>query len=226
MAQDSHNHVAIAPSSKGIESRSFGTIPQPSLSTAVVQARLDDEQQKPQSSTDHFFDLTQINLFAGESFAEPSAQPVTHPSSAPTVQPRESSSGQENEEKDEQSEQDEGHIQRKSLTSGDEDGNGNGEPNPSNGDAEDSEIPEKDIQAKLTIGQPGDKYEQEADSVAAQVVSTPDAAIQRRATETTPVNLSEDVESTTDCATPVIQTKEGTGAASTTFEQRLQQTKE
>lgn len=43
-----------------------------------------------------------------------------------------------------------------------------------------SQIPLKDgplpgIQAKLTIGQPGDKYEQEADRVAAQVVSMPES---------------------------------------------------
>jgi len=38
------------------------------------------------------------------------------------------------------------------------------------------------IQAKLTIGQPNDKYEQEADRVADQVIRMPDSAIQRQST--------------------------------------------
>ncbi|HEY9850966.1 MAG TPA: DUF4157 domain-containing protein [Leptolyngbyaceae cyanobacterium] len=38
----------------------------------------------------------------------------------------------------------------------------------------------KSIQTKLTVGKPGDKYEQEADSMAAKVMSTPDSAIQRQ----------------------------------------------
>jgi hypothetical protein len=37
------------------------------------------------------------------------------------------------------------------------------------------------IQPKLTIGQPGDKYEQEADSMAAKVMRMPDSAVQREA---------------------------------------------
>ncbi len=36
------------------------------------------------------------------------------------------------------------------------------------------------IQAKLKIGQPGDKYEQEADSVADAVLRMPDPLIQRK----------------------------------------------
>ena len=43
---------------------------------------------------------------------------------------------------------------------------------------EDEELP---VQTKLTIGQPGDKYEQEADRTAAQVMAMPDSAIQREA---------------------------------------------
>lgn len=35
------------------------------------------------------------------------------------------------------------------------------------------------VQAKLTIGQPGDKYEQEADQMAAKVMAMPDSAVQR-----------------------------------------------
>ena len=37
------------------------------------------------------------------------------------------------------------------------------------------------IQSKLTIGQPGDKYEQEADRVADQVMRMPDSQVQRQA---------------------------------------------
>jgi hypothetical protein len=35
------------------------------------------------------------------------------------------------------------------------------------------------LQAKLTVGAPGDKYEQEADAMASRVMSVPDAAVQR-----------------------------------------------
>jgi|GEM_PF-5062438 len=35
------------------------------------------------------------------------------------------------------------------------------------------------LQAKLTVGAPGDKYEQEADSMAQKVMSTPDSVVQR-----------------------------------------------
>lgn len=35
------------------------------------------------------------------------------------------------------------------------------------------------LQTKLTVGAPGDKYEQEADSMAQKVMSTPDSAVQR-----------------------------------------------
>ena len=35
------------------------------------------------------------------------------------------------------------------------------------------------IQAKLTVGAPNDQYEQEADRVAEQVMSTPDSAVQQ-----------------------------------------------
>ena len=44
-----------------------------------------------------------------------------------------------------------------------------------------SELAITPIQAKLTIGEPNDQYEQEADRVATQVVSTPDSAVQREA---------------------------------------------
>lgn len=39
--------------------------------------------------------------------------------------------------------------------------------------------PSQPIQAKLTVGAPGDKYEQEADAMASQVMSMPDSAVQR-----------------------------------------------
>lgn len=41
--------------------------------------------------------------------------------------------------------------------------------------------PNEPIQAKLTVGAPGDKYEQEADAMASQVMSMSDAAVQREA---------------------------------------------
>lgn len=46
---------------------------------------------------------------------------------------------------------------------------------------EEEELQAKAIQPKLTIGQPGDKYEQEADSMAAKVMTMPDSALQREA---------------------------------------------
>lgn len=46
---------------------------------------------------------------------------------------------------------------------------------------EEEELQTKAIQPKLTIGQPGDKYEQEADSMAAKVMAMPDSAVQREA---------------------------------------------
>ncbi|MBE9225436.1 DUF4157 domain-containing protein [Phormidium sp. LEGE 05292] len=41
----------------------------------------------------------------------------------------------------------------------------------------------KPIQTKVTVGKPGDKYEQEADSMAAKVMAMPDSAIQRQTDE-------------------------------------------
>lgn len=38
------------------------------------------------------------------------------------------------------------------------------------------------VQAKLTIGQPGDRYEREADSVADRVMRMPEAEIRRKPT--------------------------------------------
>lgn len=46
---------------------------------------------------------------------------------------------------------------------------------------EEDELQTRAIQPKLTIGQPGDKYEQEADSMAAKVMAMPDSAVQREA---------------------------------------------
>ena len=55
-------------------------------------------------------------------------------------------------------------------------------PTPPADNANGSELP---VQAKLTIGQPGDKYEQEADRTAAQVMAMPDAAVQRSTQDVT-----------------------------------------
>ncbi|HLP88453.1 MAG TPA: DUF4157 domain-containing protein [Nostocaceae cyanobacterium] len=42
---------------------------------------------------------------------------------------------------------------------------------------------QREIQAKLTVGEPGDKYEQEADAMASKVLSMPDTAVQRESEE-------------------------------------------
>ena len=41
------------------------------------------------------------------------------------------------------------------------------------------QVQTKQIQTKLTVGAPGDKYEQEADSMAARVMAMPDSALQQ-----------------------------------------------
>ena len=69
-------------------------------------------------------------------------------------------------------------------------------------------------QAKLTIGQPNDRYEQEADRVAARVVSAPTTAVQRSGSPLSSFKQAH-----------YLQRKGGAGAASAEFEQRLQGTK-
>jgi hypothetical protein len=50
----------------------------------------------------------------------------------------------------------------------------------SSGEPQEKEEPNKElVQTKLTVGAPGDKYEQEADSMAAKVMAMPDSAIQQ-----------------------------------------------
>src|SRR4028119_2422092 len=44
---------------------------------------------------------------------------------------------------------------------------------------EEEEKKSESVQTKLTVGKPGDKYEQEADSMAAKVMTMPDSAIQQ-----------------------------------------------
>lgn len=60
------------------------------------------------------------------------------------------------------------------------------------------------LQAKLTVGAPGDKYEQEADAMASQVMSMPDAAVQR---ETVGEEQSEEVRAKplSSAITPLLQ---------------------
>jgi len=64
-----------------------------------------------------------------------------------------------------------------------------------------------DAQAKLTVGQPNDKYEQEADSVADQVMAMPDPKLQRQ-----PENEEEEetlqTKSLADQITPLVQRQE------------------
>ncbi|BAZ30215.1 OmpA/MotB domain-containing protein [Cylindrospermum sp. NIES-4074] len=53
-----------------------------------------------------------------------------------------------------------------------------------------AQLQQQAIQAKLTVGEPGDKYEQEADMMASRVMSMPDNAVQRASAEvqTKPAN--------------------------------------
>jgi peptidoglycan hydrolase-like protein with peptidoglycan-binding domain len=60
------------------------------------------------------------------------------------------------------------------------------------------------VQTKLTVGAPGDKYEQEADAMASQVMSMPDSAVQR---EVAPEETDEEVQAKPLAAliTPLVQ---------------------
>jgi Domain of unknown function (DUF4157) len=60
------------------------------------------------------------------------------------------------------------------------------------------------VQTKLTVGAPGDKYEQEADAMASQVMSMPDSAVQR---EVAPEETDEQVQTKPLAAgiTPLVQ---------------------
>jgi hypothetical protein len=80
-----------------------------------------------------------------------------------------------------------------------------------------SEKPEKEeinnssIQTKLTVGAPGDKYEQEADSMAAKVLTMPDSAIQQPIQRQT-VEDTEAVQMQplVNSISPLVQRKSGT----------------
>ena len=68
----------------------------------------------------------------------------------------------------------------------------------------------EEIQTKLTVGTPGDKYEQEADSMATRVMAMPDSAVQQpiqrqTSSQTTAVGLSSQVNS----IAPVLQRSQG-----------------
>ena len=67
-----------------------------------------------------------------------------------------------------------------------------------------SAAPSEPIQAKLTVGAAGDKYEQEADAIASRVMSMPDAAVQR---EVAPEQTDEEVQTKPLAAaiTPLVQ---------------------
>ena len=119
--------------------------------TAQSTAPLPNVQVKSEESkASRLPDLTQINLFAG---AAPSA-PLPP---AATVQCKQEADEAEQEEVEDS-------IQRKYADYAAADG-------------EDSHQP---VQTKLTIGQPGDRYEQEADRMAAKVVSMPEPVVQRQ----------------------------------------------
>ena len=59
------------------------------------------------------------------------------------------------------------------------------------------------IQTKLTVGQPNDKYEQEADNVADKVVQR----LAKTDTTDTPINLKSNTPSVSEASTPIIQHK-------------------
>lgn len=198
---ESRPFEAIAPDTQDtapstFQSRPFSSPADPSIGSLEAPVQPEEHQR-----TDSLFDFTQVNLFAG-------AAPSDPPPTVPTIQRSESSeSGQEQMEGDRPDES-EHPIQRKggAFASGD--------------DGEDK--PGEAIQAKLTIGQGGDRYEQEADQVAANVVSMPDAAVQRQ--ENTSVGNSDPglIDGIGDLTPPNVQAKDGAGTASADFEQRLQ----
>lgn len=70
-------------------------------------------------------------------------------------------------------------------------------------DVDEMSLAASGIQTKLTVGAPGDVYEQEADRVAAQVMSMPDSSpqVQRLTAENNPVQMWSLAQSTT----PVVQ---------------------
>ena len=207
----SHSHKATQPSDKSSQSPQNSQLASRPFSEAKAPARSQlagnpvasrpfaapapDLQAKEETQQSTGFDLTQVNLFAGGNTPPPS-QPgdsgLSHSESS--IVNRTMDEGGLDEERPEE------RIHRKSEGDGAADGSGD----------EDETLP---IQTKLTIGAAGDRYEQEADRMAAQVVSMPEPVLQRQ-------NDAED-----DSLVPEIQAKGRAGDASADFEQRLGLTK-
>ncbi|AFZ22995.1 hypothetical protein Cylst_0666 [Cylindrospermum stagnale PCC 7417] len=61
------------------------------------------------------------------------------------------------------------------------------------------------IQAKLTVGAPGDRYEQEADQMACQVMSMPDTAVQREMAPEEQIEQQVQTKSLANAITPIVQ---------------------
>lgn len=64
------------------------------------------------------------------------------------------------------------------------------------------------VQAKLTIGQPNDKYEQEADRVADEVMSMPDPKLQRQENPEEEEEEAVQTKPLTEGITPLVQRQE------------------
>jgi len=199
-AQASVKNAVAAPTRAG--AKGFGPAIGGGAAPAEVQAKEEQRAERPG------FDFSKVSVFAGGNAPPGSggAGSAGLPSfqAKPMVQRQAEPEGLEEEE---QASAD--GIQRKvEAGAGDEDGD-----EPDGGDAPGG------IQAKLTIGQPGDKYEQEADQMAARVVSMPEPAVQRAESPLAPLlERGENVQ-------PRLQAKGGAGAASADFEQRLGGTK-
>jgi hypothetical protein len=167
---------------------------------ANVQTQVETQSQKPESDSseldsDEMSNETQTLQRTSES-PEAGDDDDNSPSGGAiqrhvdNSESEQHSQGMEAEQSDEEMSSDGGAIQRQS-------------------ELEDPEDEVKSVQAKLTVGAPGDKYEQEADSVAAQVMSmsvqpAPSMPIQRQGEEEEQEPLVQR-SSLADSITPLVQ---------------------
>jgi len=156
-----------------------------------------EEGLRSQENSAKLTDLTRINLFAGATAAPPPS-PANQRTSTIEKQPPLTNLDVQRQD-DSESDEWESGIQRKCTDCAAEDGDD--ESNPL-------------IQTKLTVGQPDDLYEQEADRVAAKVVSMPEPAVQRSVSPLSSFMRANQV-----------QRKGGSSNASAGFEQQLKGTK-
>jgi hypothetical protein len=64
---------------------------------------------------------------------------------------------------------------------------------------------EEQVQTKLTVGKPGDPYEQEADSMAAKVMAMPESAVQESIQRQNPLSKASELNSPTNSIAPALQ---------------------